>query len=193
MTWASGFVARNPGSASVAIFQDWIDLRFDSLLNGKLVDEIAGTLGELGVESESIAEFVALLCARPEHIIVIRHQVMGCADPEDDHLYETAVVGHAGFIVSKDRKVLNPTETVARYLSDRGIEALSPERFRDILEALIDFPEFLNIDDLEEPSAQACVICHHPYHSDFSCQEIWQNENGEPEMCNCPKASPQPV
>jgi predicted nucleic acid-binding protein len=94
-----------------------------------MVEEIALTLCLLGVEERDAVEAALLASAKYGETFPLQHQVMGCRDAEDDHLYELALLGGAEVIISRDDKVLNPPLHVAAYLESHGIALMPPVRF----------------------------------------------------------------
>lgn len=56
-----------------------------------------------------------------------------CRDPHDDFILETAILGEAHYVVSRDEDITRDPE-VASYLGDRGIALLTVARFIDLLE-----------------------------------------------------------
>lgn len=135
MIWARGLIARNPEAAPATLIQAWKAGRFRVLVSGELLEEIAGTLLELGAEPEAVVQAIMLL-ATDSQVVAIKHQRMGCADEEDDHLIETAVTGHAGYLVSEDRAVQELPMHVREYLTREGIQVLRALEFSAYLELL---------------------------------------------------------
>ena len=82
---------------------------------------------ELDVPEADAEEFVVLLCAVSD-VVAIKHQVMGCRDPNDDPLLETAIVGEADFIVTHDDDLLGLPAHVTEYLRSHGVEVLPDAR-----------------------------------------------------------------
>jgi len=55
-----------------------------------------------------------------------------CRDPDDDLVLETAIAGKATYVVSRDEDIMRDQDLV-EYLEDRGIEAITVQRFLDLL------------------------------------------------------------
>ena len=88
---------------------------------GSLVNESAETLMSTGVPTDWVEAFVVLLCAEAE-VVPIKHQELGSPDPNDDALFEAAIVGHADHIVTRERKLLEKLKPHVRgYFEQRGI------------------------------------------------------------------------
>jgi putative PIN family toxin of toxin-antitoxin system len=135
MIWARGFVRRNLDAVSVLLVQAWKDHRFRALVSGELLDEIAGTLVELGAERPDVTELIMILALHSQ-IVAIRHQRMGCEDEEDDHLLETAVSGNADYLVSEDRAVYRLPRHVHDYMTRRGVRVCRANEFYADLDSI---------------------------------------------------------
>ena len=132
MIWVSAITGR-PGSASHVLFNAFLRGDITVVTSGPLVDELAETLVEdLGRPFEVVESFVTLLCARAD-VVAIQHQVMGCHDPNDDPVLETAIAGQAEVIVTRDRRLLRLPRHVADYMECQGIRTVLPEGLLDIL------------------------------------------------------------
>lgn len=58
-----------------------------------------------------------------------------CRDPDDDIVLETAAVGRARYLVSRDDDIKGDSDLIA-HLRTRGVEVISVARFLEILAAL---------------------------------------------------------
>lgn len=126
--WASGLIKRHLNTDSSTIVRACLRGVFHALFSGELIDEIAYTLIELGADTITAGEAAVSLTAYG-HTFALAHQVMGCRDIEDDHLYELAVTGGASYIVTRDRAVLHPKLHVAVYLAERHVRIMRPREF----------------------------------------------------------------
>ena len=110
------------------IWNAWRSGVFVTVVSGRIVDEVARVLiEELDVTEADTEEFVMLLCAVSD-VVPIKHQAMGCRDPNDDSLLETAIVGEADFIVTHDDDLLSLPSHVTEYLRSHGVEVLADAR-----------------------------------------------------------------
>lgn len=110
------------------IWNAWRGGHFVAVVSGPVVDEIARVLvEELAIPAADVEEFILLLSGVAD-VVPIKHQVMGCRDPDDDAFLETAIVGEADFIVTHDEDLLDLPANVSEYLSGRGIEVLPDAR-----------------------------------------------------------------
>ena len=126
--FAAGLLAKRQ-SSSAEILRLWRSGVFQVLLNGTLVNEIERTLARKHVSRDDIATLVDILSEIPDILVPIRHQRMGLRDERDDHLLETAIVGKAQIVVSRDRKVLDPPLHVENMLRREGIALMSDVEF----------------------------------------------------------------
>jgi len=80
-----------------------------------------------------------LLCAVSD-VVPIKHQVMGCRDPNDEAFLETALVGGADVIVTHDADLLELPVHVREHLAGRGVNVLPDARtgVRDFCSVLRD-------------------------------------------------------
>jgi putative PIN family toxin of toxin-antitoxin system len=136
MIWARGLIARHPAAPSATIVQAWKDGRFRVLVSGELLNEIGGTLLELGADRDDVV-LVLMLLAVEDQVIAIKHQRMGCSDEEDDHLLETAVTGKADYLVSEDRAVHDLPTHVREYIERNGVRLRRTLEFCEDLKALV--------------------------------------------------------
>ena len=134
MVWVSALTG-NPKSSSGRIVEAFKARAITVVTSGPLVDETAETLVEhLGLPPDDVEEFVALVCAIAE-VAPIRHQVMGCEDPDDDPVLETALAGRADFVVTRDRRLLELPHHVDRFLERIGVRVIRPEQLASLLPA----------------------------------------------------------
>jgi len=128
MIIARGIVRRRSASVASEIMR-WHRMGlFDAKLNGKLIEEIARTLRNLGVGTDKTRDSVNWLCQR-DVVVPIKHQRMGCMDPDDDHLFETAFVSHARMIVSIDANVLAPPAALRAWLVKHDVRVVGEAAF----------------------------------------------------------------
>lgn len=107
--------------------------RFTVLISEPLLEEFAEVLSrpriarKYGVAQEDIAELVALLRERGI-AVTVTGSVQLCRDPDDDVVLETAFLGKADLVVSRDED-LKGDEDLVRFLRAAGIEIMSVKRF----------------------------------------------------------------
>jgi len=139
MVWISATMG-HPGSASDFIYQAFKRGDFECVTSGPLIDEIARVLlEEFGVPEDAVEDLVRAIC-RIAKVVSIKHQIMGCADPNDDPVLETAVAGAASVVVTRDAKLLNLPTHVDSYFRARGIDIETPANFCRRLRALQQAP-----------------------------------------------------
>lgn len=132
MVWGAATTGRL-GSASRLLYEAYPRRDITITTSGPLVDEIAGTLIEtVHRPRDAIEAFITHLCAHAE-VVPIRHQVMGCLDPKDDPVIETAISGRANFIVTLDKRLLKLPDYIPDYVRRQGVEIVSLGEFVALL------------------------------------------------------------
>ncbi len=136
---APGLVSVSSASAEIVRF--WRTGLFDLLVTGKLVEEVAHTLDALGLDDGDIRDIVEILGgSNPDLVIPLKHQRMGCIDPNDDYLFETAFTGEAAIVVSRDRNVLSLPVQLRIAAETAGIRVMSDVDFLHYLRRSIFSP-----------------------------------------------------
>lgn len=70
--------------------------------------------------TENIVEYVGLIARASEIVTSVQGVVMGCRDPRDDKVLECAMNGPAGYIVTRDRDLLDATPFEKYAISKTG-------------------------------------------------------------------------
>jgi putative PIN family toxin of toxin-antitoxin system len=136
MVWVAATIGHS-GSASRLVYEAFLRGDITIITSGPLVNEIAGTLiHTLHRPPDAVETFIAHLCARAE-VLPIQHQTMGCLDQKDDPVLETAISGHADFIVTLDKRLLKLPQHVADYVQRHGVKIVSPGSFAPLLQKYI--------------------------------------------------------
>jgi putative PIN family toxin of toxin-antitoxin system len=115
--------------------------RYELVTSEMMLLELADVLSRprIGLVAEFAAAFVERL-ASVATVIVIRGLTMGCRDPRDDKVLETAMNANADFVVARDRDL---HEARARYslekvgigIRSRPIRVVGVRAFLDALDA----------------------------------------------------------
>lgn len=94
----------NPSGAPAKIRRRWRERQFEVLLSVQVLNEYSDVLSN----SRAISEFDATLLLRELIGFSRRVEIVGslhvCKDPDDDKFLETAVIGGADFLVTKNLK-----------------------------------------------------------------------------------------
>ncbi len=134
--WVSAFI--NPHGYPAKLIRAWIHGRFQVVVSIPLLDEIADVLSrprirnKYGLNANEIAEFLQLLVAQAIKVTPTG-QLQVCRDPDDDLILETAVLGQARFVVSRDDDMKRDPELMAQ-MAAYGIMVLTVQQFLDLLE-----------------------------------------------------------
>ncbi len=86
-----------------------------------------------GNTTEHIEQVVALLRERGE-IVPASGSLRICRDPDDDLVLETALLGEADAVVSRDADLTRDPELIAT-LRERGVRVLTVQHFLETLQA----------------------------------------------------------
>jgi putative PIN family toxin of toxin-antitoxin system len=134
--WVSAFLT--PQGYPARIRRYWQANRFGVVSCLELLTELAQVLtrpklqskygysaGEVTVYLRSVAELA--------NIVKITGTLNLCRDSDDDMLIETAIMGNATHIISRDEDITRDANVV-HYLEERGIQALTINRFLRELE-----------------------------------------------------------
>lgn len=129
--WISAllFPSGMPGKVLLAL----ADRAFTPVISEPLIAEIVDVsqrpriIRKYGLTQGDIDRLVGLLCERAE-MIEVTGTVHVCRDPDDDILIETAVLGLADVLVTRDDDLKGAAE-VTDYLEAAGIAVLSVRRF----------------------------------------------------------------
>jgi len=85
-----------------------------------------------GYSLEDVTTYLRWI-AELAYIVKATGELNLCRDPDDDILIETAVLGNATHIVSRDEDITRDAQ-VAHYLEERNIQAATIHRFLNMLE-----------------------------------------------------------
>lgn len=129
--WISTFLT--PHSFAATLEKEWHAERFRVVISPPLVHELTNVLARPRLRSKykytdaesskfvysitMLAEWVEI----PQTLKVVR-------DPKDNHLIETALIGKAIYIVSRDEDIVRDIKLV-QFLQDNQIQALTIQRF----------------------------------------------------------------
>ena len=134
--WVSAFIS--PRGFPARVVDAWIAGQFDVVVSAPLLSEIADVLArprlqsKYGYTAQEIEQLLHLLYRRALYVVP-EGTLHLCRDPDDDLILETAILGGAQVVVSRDDDLKGDRELVAQ-MQARGIEILSVQRFLDRLQ-----------------------------------------------------------
>jgi uncharacterized protein len=133
--WISAFI--NPSGQPAHLLYLFFQGHYQMIASQALLDEITNVLirprirRNLRIPDSQIAIFLSHLQKEALMVNPTGH-VHLCRDPKDDILLETAILGSADFIVSRDDDMKRDLTLITR-LREYGVEAVSISHFIDIL------------------------------------------------------------
>ena len=136
-SWVSAFI--NPAGAPARLLAAWLDQRFEVVTSLPLLAELSDVLTRPRLTHKypttalQVEEFLQLL-ARLGKIVVTTGSVHECRDPDDDVVLETALVGHARYVVTRDDDLKRDPDLVT-HLEARGVLVVSVRQFLERMEA----------------------------------------------------------
>lgn len=129
--WISAFL--NPYGPPAQLRTAWLKNRFAAVTSPLLLDEIRATLREprlvrkYALSSGEVEQFLELLLVR-SLVVFPSGAFKGCRDPRDNFLLETALLGRAEYLVSRDDDLKRDTELI-QAMELEGVRILSVRQF----------------------------------------------------------------
>ncbi len=133
--WVSAIL--NPAGFPAEILKSFRQGDFLAVISEPIIAEIADVLSrprirdKYGVTEADILELLILIEERCEHVL-LSGDVRVCRDLEDNGIIETAVKGHAAYIVTRDDDI-KFDKSVAAFLSQNNIAPISTARFLKLI------------------------------------------------------------
>jgi len=134
--WVSALI--NPYGFPARLKDAWLAGRFNVVISVPILEEIADVLTRPRIQSKyklsdnDIQELLQLLQERTRHAELIG-AVRLCRDPDDDQVLETALVGGAEMLVSRDDDLKDDVDLITQ-MQIKGIRVLSVQRFLNWLD-----------------------------------------------------------
>jgi putative PIN family toxin of toxin-antitoxin system len=127
----------NPVGAPARVWAAGKARRYDLVTSPPLLSELLEVLGRprilrLGAASISDAEAFIQGIASVANLVSVTGSMKLCRDPDDDLVLETAVVGRAGYLVSRDEDVTRDRDVVNQ-LKRWGVQIVTVSQFLTIL------------------------------------------------------------
>lgn len=103
-----------------------------------LSDEITSVLQRARIRrrwqaNEARVQEIVMLLSRATAMPTLTGSVQICRDPHDDFVLETAILGGASHVVSRDEDITRDWALLS-YLRDQGIAVLTVAQFLDMLQ-----------------------------------------------------------
>jgi putative PIN family toxin of toxin-antitoxin system len=94
----------NPSGAPAKIRRRWRERQFEILISGAVLEEYVDVFTHAPAIALSDAQFLIDEIEASSRRVEIKGSLQVCKDPDDDVFLETAVVGGADFLVTKNLK-----------------------------------------------------------------------------------------
>lgn len=133
--WVSALI--NPHGHPAKLIRAWLDNQFQVVVSVPLLDELADVLArprirdKYGLDTAETAQFLQLLSVRAVRVTP-SGQLNAGRDPDDDLILETAVLGQAHYLVSRDDDIKRDVDLI-KQMANHGIEVLSTQQFLEQL------------------------------------------------------------
>jgi putative PIN family toxin of toxin-antitoxin system len=129
--WVSALI--NPHGFPAKTRDAWLARKYQIIVSKPLLEELEDVLHRPRIQqkfgvTEAQAEELLLLITKKAIPVEISGELHLCRDARDDMLLETAIVGSAKYIVSRDEDVTRDQE-LAEQLKKRGIKIVTVSRF----------------------------------------------------------------
>jgi len=133
--WVSAIL--NPSGFPAEILRSFRNGDFLAVISEPIISEIADVLSrpriknKYGIIEADILELLILIEERCEHVL-LAGDIQVCRDPEDNGVIETAIKGHASYIVTRDDDI-KFDKSVEAFLSQNNVAPISTARFLQII------------------------------------------------------------
>jgi hypothetical protein len=133
--WVSAIL--NPSGFPADILSSFRQGDFLAVISEPIISEIADVLSrpriknKYGITEADILELLILIEERCEHVL-LAGDIRVCRDPEDNSIIETAIKGHAPYIVTRDDDI-KFDKSVEAFLTQKNVTPISTARFLKII------------------------------------------------------------
>ena len=134
--WISALI--NPHGFPARLKDAWLRGRFDVVISLAILEEVAEVLmrprirDKYELSEDKIESFLRLLQERARHV-ELSSRLHLCRDPDDDQILETALLGGAQLLVSRDDDLKRDVDLIYQ-MQNHGVEVLSVRRFLERLD-----------------------------------------------------------
>lgn len=133
--WVSALI--NPSGLPASIEKEWIEHRFNVVVSPYMLEELIEVLTRPRIKekyhltSAEIARFIRLINESSIKVIPSGNMHI-CRDAFDDIVLETAILGKAKYLVTRDDDIKRDIN-LFRHMKEHGIEILSVSQFLKII------------------------------------------------------------
>lgn len=133
--WISAIL--NPFGFPAQVRKAFADDLFQAVISEPMLFELATVLSrprireKYSISADDISELLELINERSDPVF-LEGSVLVCRDPDDNMLIETAIRGHAAYLVTRDDDIKHD-QKVSELLSHYKVTVLTISRFLSIL------------------------------------------------------------
>jgi putative PIN family toxin of toxin-antitoxin system len=133
--WISAFI--NPTGPPAQVLEQYTDGQYQIVVSQPLLGEIAAVLSRprvrraVRVSDERIARWFTRLHSEAA-FVAVEGNLRLCRDPKDDIILETAILGEASHLVSRDDDIKRDLNLIA-HLHEHNIEVVTVTQFLKLL------------------------------------------------------------
>lgn len=123
----------NPSGLPAKVIDEWLKGKFEIVVSLPLLREVVDVLSrprikdKYNLSEKHIAKFLTLIARQSRHVIP-PGDLKICRDPDDDIILETALVGGAKYIVSRDDDIKGKNDLIDK-MKTKGIIILTVKSF----------------------------------------------------------------
>ena len=134
--WISAFI--NPTGPPAQVLDQYTDDQYQIVVSQPLLDEITAVLSRprvrraVRVSDERIARWFTRLHSEAA-FVAVEGNLRLCRDPKDDIVLETAMLGEADYLVSRDADIARDLDLIA-HLHEHNIEVVTVAQFLTLLD-----------------------------------------------------------
>ncbi|MBI3584408.1 MAG: putative toxin-antitoxin system toxin component, PIN family [Nitrospinae bacterium] len=129
--WVSALL--NPFGFPARLLKSFKEGVFTVIISSPMIEELANVLNRprikdrYGITDDDIEELMILIEERTEGVL-LSEDIDICRDRNDNFVIETAIKGHAEFLVTRDDDIKSD-EGVSSFLSQHGVSVISIAKF----------------------------------------------------------------
>lgn len=127
----------NPKGPPAKVINAWLEGKFDCIISIPLLEEIANILTtpririKYAISIEEIDKFLQLIAWRGQKVNISGRFKL-CRHPSDDLILETAIIGEAKYLVTRDDDIKRDL-ILTRQMQSHGVTVVTVRAFLELL------------------------------------------------------------